>query len=82
MHHVEGAQCGLPLIYHEDGGGIVEVGLKCGIGFTDNVKDVILEMRENYTLYRDRLLRNIPSGDRMCIDYAEIIQRLLAVRHG
>jgi glycosyltransferase involved in cell wall biosynthesis len=33
MHHVEGAQCGLPLIYHQDGGGIVEAGLKYGIGF-------------------------------------------------
>ncbi|MEI9897645.1 MAG: hypothetical protein WDN28_28245 [Chthoniobacter sp.] len=21
MHHVEGAQCGLPLLYHEDGAG-------------------------------------------------------------
>jgi glycosyltransferase involved in cell wall biosynthesis len=77
MHHVEGAQCGLPLIYHEDGGGIVEAGRKYGIGFKEDVKEAVLRMRRDYSIFRDRLLRNMPSGDRMCLEYAEIIQRCL-----
>jgi glycosyltransferase involved in cell wall biosynthesis len=78
MHHVEGAQCGLPLIYHEDGGGIVEAGLKYGIGYKENVKESVLTMQRDYAHYRDRLMKQMPSGDRMCLDYVEIIQRCLS----
>lgn len=77
MHHVEGAQCGLPLIYHEDGGGIVEAGQRYGIGFGDNVAQAIDRMRNELPAHRDRLLDNMPSGDRMCLEYAEIVQRLI-----
>lgn len=78
MHHVEGAQCGLPLIYHEDGGGIVEAGLKYGIGFKEDVKEAISMMRRDYSRYRNQVLCWTPSGDRMCIEYTEIIQRCLS----
>ena len=77
MHHVEGAQCGLPLIYHEDGGGIVEAGRKYGIGFKDDVKSAVLTMRYNYAKFRRNLFQSMPSGDRMCMAYAEIIQKLI-----
>jgi glycosyltransferase involved in cell wall biosynthesis len=79
MHHVEGAQCGLPLIYHKDGGGIVDAGLKYGIGFKKDVKEAILSMKRDYSRYRDQLLKQMPSGDRMCLEYLEIIQYLLSV---
>jgi glycosyltransferase involved in cell wall biosynthesis len=78
MHHVEGAQCGLPLIYHEDGGGIVESGLKYGIGFRTNLKTVIEEMKKKYPEYRQKVVQKMPSGDRMCLEYTEIIQSLLS----
>lgn len=78
MHHVEGAQCGLPLIYHEDGGGINEAGLKYGIGFRSDVKSAILKMRDEYPVYRRNVLELMPSGDRMCIEYIEIVQRLIS----
>jgi glycosyltransferase involved in cell wall biosynthesis len=78
MHHVEGAQCGLPLIYHEDGGGIVEAGRKYGIGFRENVRDAVIAMKEEYAHYRSKLIQNMPSGDRMCLEYAEVIQQLLS----
>ena len=78
MHHVEGAQCGLPLIYHEDGGGIVEAGKKYGVGFKNNVKDAVLQLQGEYAQFRNRLVHNLPSGDRMCLDYSEIIQSLLS----
>jgi len=78
MHHVEGAQCGLPLLYHEDGGGINEAGQRYGIGFRDHVGDAIETMRANYEAMRNKVLTEFPSGDRMCLDYANTLQRMLA----
>lgn len=80
MHHVEGAQCGLPLLYHEDGGGIVEAGARYGIGFREDVGAAVQAMRARYTDFRTRVLRNIPSGDRMALEYVDVIQQLIAGR--
>ena len=77
MHPVEGVQCGLPLIYHRDGGGIVELGLRYGVGFRDDVRTAIAEARERYAELRARVLADGPSGDQMCVDYGRIIRRLL-----
>lgn len=76
MHHVEGAQCGLPLLYHEDGGGIVEAGLQYGLPFRDDLKTAIRTLRDHYPAFRDRVRRQAPSGDRMCLDYLDLIQEL------
>ena len=79
MHHVEGAQCGLPLLYHEDGGGIVEAGERYGIGFgDDNVVAAINSLREDYSKYRGRVLNSSPCGDRMAMEYTNRIQSLIA----
>lgn len=80
MHHVEGAQCGLPLLYHEDGGGIVEAGRRYGIGYRDDVKAAIEAMRRDYRGMRRRVLEGMPSGDRMCLEYASAIQQLLCLQ--
>ena len=56
MHHVEGAQCGLPVLYHEDGGGIVEAASRYGIGFRDDVAGAIGAARERYPELRRRVL--------------------------
>jgi len=78
MHHVEGAQCGLPLLYHEDGGGIVEAGLRYGLGFRDDLAGAVTTMIERLPEYHAKVLQQMPSGDRMVIAYADIIQRLIA----
>ena len=80
MHHVEGAQCGTPLVYHLDGGGVVEAGEKYGVGFRDDVATALNEARDNFAALRRKLFAAIPSGDRMCLQYAETIQGLLAAR--
>jgi glycosyltransferase involved in cell wall biosynthesis len=82
MHHVEGAQCGLPLLYHEDGGGIVEAGLKYGIGFRDDVGAAVEAMRSRYAECRKRVLERMPSGDQMCMDYARLATRLVMGESG
>ena len=73
MHHVEGAQCGLPVLYHEDGGGIVETARRYGIGFRDDVAEAIGELHGRYGELRRRVLdihvgrrdvRRVPRADR------------------
>jgi glycosyltransferase involved in cell wall biosynthesis len=82
MHHVEGAQCGLPLLYHQDGGGIVEAGEKYGVAFraVEELRGAFEEARARYDNLRGKVLALMPSGERMCLDYADIIQRLIAAR--
>jgi glycosyltransferase involved in cell wall biosynthesis len=80
MHHVEGAQCGLPLVYHEDGGGVVEAGRKYGVGYREDVGAALQAARADYAGLRARLLAQIPSGDRMVLSCAELFQKILAER--
>lgn len=77
MHHIEGAQCGLPLIYHEDGGGIVEAGRKYGVGFTTNVKFAINETMARYNELKRKLTDNMPSGEKMCEGYFDVIRKMI-----
>jgi len=80
MHHVEGAQCGLPLVYHEDGGGIVEAGKKYGVGYRDDPSHALCEIAAEWPEFRRRVLNAMPSGDRMVLDYADICTKLAATR--
>lgn len=73
MHHIEGAQCGLPLVYHEDGGGVVELGRQYGVGFRDDVRQALLIARGRYTELREKVLRLAPSGSNMCEEYEEML---------
>jgi glycosyltransferase involved in cell wall biosynthesis len=80
MHHIEGAQCGLPVIYHEDGGGIVELAKQYGIAFRDNVKQAVLEGRVKYHDLKRKVLLHRPSGDKMCSEYLDLIRDLIATK--
>lgn len=73
MHHIEGAQCGLPLVYHEDGGGIVEFGTRYGVGFRDDVRGALLRARDEYVTLRNKVLRLAPSGHTMCEEYERVL---------
>ena len=78
MHFIEGVQCGLPLIYHDDGGGIVELGRRYGIGFRDDIAAAITTMRDRYPEFRRAVLADPPSGDTMCRSYQAAIDNFLA----
>lgn len=78
MHHVEGAQCGLPLVYHEDGGGIVEAGRRYGLGFRDDPSQPLRRMAAEWPAFRAKVLAQLPSGDRMVMEYADICTQLAA----
>ena len=82
MHFAEGAQCGLPLLYHEDGGSAADMGQRFGIAFRDDVRRGVVALRERYDELRAAVLRLAPSGDAMCDAYAQMIQRGIAMAHG
>jgi hypothetical protein len=73
MHHIEGAQCGLPLVYHEDGGGVVELARQYGVSFRDDVATALMTARRCYAELRERVVRLAPSGTRMCKEYERIL---------
>ena len=77
MHPVESMQCGLPLLYHADTGGTVELGEKFGVAFRDDLPSAVEEMKRRYQNLRDRVLREAPSGDLMAVQYRRIVQSLL-----
>lgn len=78
MHFIEGLQCGMPIIYHEDGGGIVELARNYGLAFRNDVPGAIEAIRQRYDEFRMKVLAAPPSGDRMCIAFREVIQQTLA----
>ena len=80
MHFIEGAQCGLPVAYHEDGGGIVELASRFGIGFRGEVGEAIGRVQRDYAALRERVLTDGPSGDLMCFEYRRLLERMLARR--
>jgi hypothetical protein len=55
MHHVEGALCGLPILYF-DSGALKEYCGDYGIEFNENnFEDKLREMYDNYELYRQKI---------------------------
>jgi glycosyltransferase involved in cell wall biosynthesis len=80
MHFIEGAQCGLPVLFHEDGGGICEVASRFGIGFRDDVAAAVNALRQRYPELRRAALTDPPSGDEMGLRYRKLVQQVLAGR--
>lgn len=73
MHFLEGMQCGMPVVYHEDGGGIVEIARLAGVGFRDNLKEALLRARSEYPALRNSLYQIMPSGDIMTAQFFKSI---------
>ena len=78
MHPVEGLQCGLPLLYHEETGGTVELGREFGLPFRDDIGPALREAMARYPELRARALAAPPSGDLMCLAYRRLVQSLIA----
>lgn len=77
MHHVEGAQCGLPLLYHADGGGINEAGRRYGLEFRDDLIERLQEMKDRFPEFRQKVLSVPPSGDLMSLEFRRLVQSQL-----
>jgi len=80
MHPVEAMQCGLPLFYHPDTGGTVELGRKFGVLLDGDLVTAVQQMKAEYSGLRARVLREAPSGDLMCAEYRRLVQALVCSR--
>jgi len=78
MHHIEAARCGLPVLYHKDGGAVPEVCRKHGIEYYDEMSLFygLQKIVDNYDSYRSKIDYDYLSMDRCCKEYLEVIENV------
>jgi hypothetical protein len=81
MHHIEGALCGLPLLYRVSGA-LPEYCEGFGLPFAgpEEVAARLLEMHGRYAELQPRMIRYPHDADRMCGDYEALLLDLDARR--
>lgn len=79
MHHIEASSCGLPVVYHKDGGGINEMCLNHGIMMNDSkeVIDAIFEAYKNKKSLTSKIDYSSLSSDNVNESYLKVILSLL-----
>ena len=80
MHFIEGLQCGLPLLFHSQGGGIVELGRATGgleFSTVSELRARLEDLRLGYRALREKTLTQRPSGERMVASYLEVMFHVL-----
>ncbi len=77
-HHVEGAACGLPIVYHKDGGGVVEMCRRYGEGIGDvsEFKEALTKIKNHYRSYAASAESADLSAETMCAKYLDVITRM------
>lgn len=80
MHHIEGAMCGLPLLYRRSGA-LPEYCRDFGIGFdsTDFIP-ALRQMLGSYSDYVGRMANYSCTAERMCQEYLTLFDQLLVQR--
>ena len=79
MHHIEGAACGLPVLYHKNGGGVNEMCARYGIEYDETslfqaiqrVRQSLPEFQQKAKDHRDSL-----SSEKMCQLYKEQLENI------
>lgn len=80
MHHIEGALCGLPLLYRESGA-LPEYCAGFGLGFTAANFEAQLElMFTQYDAWRARMPHYAHTAEKMCTEYYRLFEDLVARR--
>lgn len=75
-HHIEAAQCGLPILYRNSGG-IPEYCDGFGLSFDNNFESVLEKIISQYNAYQDNM-KNYPfNSDKMCKDFLNLFERLI-----
>ena len=78
-HHIEAAQCGLPILYIESGG-IPEYCEGFGVGFTDDFEEKLDKIINEYDTYKLNM-RNYPfNSEIMCKEYLDLFNDLLEAK--
>lgn len=80
MHHIEGAMCGLPLLYRRSGA-LPEYCEGFGIGFDgEDFEAALTRMMTDYPQWRMRMPEYPHTASRMCRGYLDLFQELLEQR--
>jgi len=75
-HHIEAAQCGLPILYR-DSGGIPEYCDGYGLSFDDNFETILEKMIIEYSFYLEKM-KNYPfNSDKMCKEFLDLFEELI-----
>lgn len=79
MHHIEGACCGLPVLYHSEGGGVNESCKNYGIEYNniENLIESIYKIKESYQKFRENITYDFLSSERCNKEYYKIIKKIL-----
>jgi len=77
MHHIEGSACGLPVLYHEDGGGINELCHNHGESFKnfDDFIAALNKVKKHYKEYVNKINHDFLLAERCCKQYYEFINK-------
>lgn len=76
MHHIEGAMCGLPLLYRESGA-LPEYCNGFGLGFTtENFEQKLQEMIDTYQHWQTQIKHYPYTAERMCENYHNLFVQL------
>ena len=79
-HHIEAAQCSLPLLFI-DSGGIPEYCNDYGLIFnSDDFETKLLEMYENYDFYFKKIIEYPFNSEKMCQEYLDLFENLIKHR--
>lgn len=76
MHHIEGALCGLPILYINSGA-LPEYCSDFGILFEKrNLRNALLDMYDSYEKQFDRILQYPNTAEKMCREFLELFIEL------
>ena len=79
MHHIEGALCGLPLLYRNSGA-LPEYCEGFGVMF-EGVEDFSLKLKQlvdSFDVYAEQMRSYDHTSEKMCKEYVALFERLLA----
>ena len=80
MHHIEGALCGLPLLYINSGA-LPEYCAEYGLEFdASNLPQKLIEMREKYKELAEKIKHYDHTGDKMAHEYLNLMKNLYSRR--
>lgn len=78
-HHIEGAQCGLPILFL-DSGGTTEYCKDFGLGFTDDFELKLEQMIANYDFYIKKMDQYSLNAETMSEEYLFLFENLFDSR--
>ena len=79
-HHIEGAQCGLPILFL-DSGGTTEYCRDFGLGFTDDFELKLEQIIADYDLYRKKMDQYPLNSEIMSEEYLTLFKNLVDNRN-